>query len=89
MRCALIGKIAEIPKLVILLTYPALRNVKVKDKPYKLPDGSGLFLLVNTVDKETVKYWRMDYCFNEKRLTKIKPLSDSHSGRSLAYLKIT
>ncbi|GAC1607491.1 MAG: tyrosine-type recombinase/integrase [Aquirhabdus sp.] len=57
------------PKLVTPLTDPALRNAKAKDKPYKLSDGGGLYLLVKTVDKETVKYWRMDYRFDEKRLT--------------------
>ena len=57
------------PKLVTPLTDPALRNAKAKDKPYKLSDGGGLYLLVKSVDKETVKYWHMDYRFNEKRLT--------------------
>lgn len=54
------------PKLITPLTDPALRNAKAKDKPYKLSDGAGLYLLVN---KEATKYWRMDYRFQEKRLT--------------------
>lgn len=54
------------PKLATPLTDPALRNAKGKDKPYKLSDGGGLYLLVN---KDAVKYWRMDYRFEGKRLT--------------------
>jgi integrase len=69
MWCALIGETSKMPKLVTPLTDPALRNAKAKDKPYKLSDGGGLFLLVKSVDKETVKYWRMDYRFNGKRFT--------------------
>ncbi|MDY7537698.1 Arm DNA-binding domain-containing protein [Undibacterium sp. 5I1] len=53
------------PKLITPLTDPALRNAKAKDKPYKLSDGGGLYLLV----KQDAKYWRMDYRFNDKRLT--------------------
>jgi integrase len=53
------------PKLATPLTDPALRNAKAKDKPYKLSDGGGLFLLVN---ENGAKYWRMDYRFDGKRL---------------------
>lgn len=53
------------PKLATPLTDPALRNAKAKDKPYKLSDGGGLFLLIN---ENGAKYWRMDYRFNGKRL---------------------
>ncbi|MHB1215642.1 MAG: Arm DNA-binding domain-containing protein [Thiobacillus sp.] len=35
------------------------------DKPYKLRGGKGLYVLVNAAGK----YWRMDYRFNDKRLT--------------------
>ncbi len=54
------------PKLVAPLTDTQPRNAKAKEKAYKLPDGGGLYLLVNT---DGAKYWRMDYRFNEKRLT--------------------
>lgn len=38
---------------------------KPLDKPYKLPDGTGLYLLVN----KSGKYWRYDYRFEGKRKT--------------------
>jgi integrase len=40
------------------LTDTSARNAKPKDKPYKLFDGDGLFLFVNTNGR---KYWRMKY----------------------------
>ena len=43
----------------------ALRNIKASDKPFKLADGGGLYLLV----KQIGKYWRMDYRFAGKRKT--------------------
>lgn len=42
-----------------------VRQAKPKDKPYKLTDGSGLYLLVNRAGK----YWRYDYRFDAKRKT--------------------
>lgn len=39
------------------LSDTACRNAKPKDKPYKLTDGAGLYLLVN---KDGSKYWRFD-----------------------------
>ncbi|MEJ0010637.1 MAG: integrase arm-type DNA-binding domain-containing protein [Alphaproteobacteria bacterium] len=43
-----------------------VRNVKGKEKPYKLTDGGGLFLLVNPNGK---KYWRMKYRYlNREKL---------------------
>src|SRR5437660_1355034 len=47
------------------LTDVAVRNAKPKDKPYKLSDEKGLYLLVS----QAGKYWRMDYRFNGKRKT--------------------
>lgn len=47
------------------LTDTAIRNAKPKDKPYKLTDGHGLYLLIN----KSGKYFRMDYRFNDKRKT--------------------
>ncbi len=46
-----------------MLTDTAARNVMPKDKPYKICDSGGLYLLV----KSTGKYWRMDYRFGGKR----------------------
>lgn len=43
----------------------AIRQAKPLDKPYKLPDGTGLYLLVN----KSGKYWRYDYRFEGKRKT--------------------
>lgn len=43
----------------------AVRQAKPQAKPYKLPDGTGLYLLVN----KSGKYWRYDYRFEGKRKT--------------------
>ncbi len=48
------------------LTDTAIRNAKPKDKPYKITDGKGLYLLVNKVGG---KYFRFDYRFAGKRKT--------------------
>jgi len=48
-----------------MLTDTAVRNAKPKDKPYKISDSAGLYLLV----KNAGKYWRMDYRFAGKRKT--------------------
>ena len=47
------------------LSDPAVRNAKPADKPYKLTDSDGLYLLVNNAGK----YWRYDYRFHGKRKT--------------------
>ena len=54
------------PKLAVPLTDIQPRTAKPKDKPYKLSDGGGLYLLINT---DGAKYWRMDYRFGEARRT--------------------
>lgn len=46
------------PKLSKPLTDSQVKNAKPKDKPYKLPDGERLYLLVNP---DGGKYWRLDY----------------------------
>jgi hypothetical protein len=48
-----------------MLTDTAIRNAKPKEKPYKLTDGKGMYLLVN----QSGKYWRLDYRFNGRRKT--------------------
>ncbi|SFM90889.1 Arm DNA-binding domain-containing protein [Nitrosomonas communis] len=48
-----------------MLTDTAVRNAKPKDKPYKIADSGGLYLLV----KSAGKYWRMDYRYADKRKT--------------------
>jgi len=47
------------------LSDTAIKKAKATDKPYKLADGNGLYLLVNLAGK----YWRMDYRFGGKRKT--------------------
>ncbi len=47
------------------LTDIIVRTAKPKDKPYKLTDGDGMYLLVTA----TGKYWRFDYRFLTKRKT--------------------
>ncbi len=42
------------------LTNTACRTAKAKDKPYKMADGGGLFLLIKP---DGSKYWRMKYRF--------------------------
>ena len=48
-----------------MLSDTALRKAKPTDKPYKLADERGLYLLVNSAGK----YWRMDYRYLGKRKT--------------------
>ncbi|KAB2924890.1 MAG: DUF4102 domain-containing protein [Candidatus Contendobacter sp.] len=43
----------------------AIRKAKPKEKPYKLADGRGMYLLVTG----TGKYWRLDYRMDAKRRT--------------------
>ena len=50
----------KMPKLATPLTDIQPRTAKPKDKPYKLSDGGGLYLLVNP---DGAKYWRMGYRF--------------------------
>ncbi|MEG3156836.1 tyrosine-type recombinase/integrase [Lysobacter zhanggongensis] len=46
------------PKRIAPLTASQIQNAKATDKPYKLRDGGGLFLLVNP---DGAKLWRWDY----------------------------
>jgi len=45
------------------LTNTIIRNAKPKDKPYKLADGHGMFLVVQP---NGAKYWRLKYRFANK-----------------------
>jgi integrase len=49
-----------------MLTDVAVRQAKAADKPYKMADGQGLYLLVTTTGGRS---WRMDYRFGGKRRT--------------------
>jgi integrase len=48
------------------LTATGVKSAKATDKPYKLSDGGGLYLLVLL---NGAKYWRMDYRFSGLRRT--------------------
>lgn len=48
------------------LTVLEVNKAKAADKPYKLADGDGMYLLVHTNGS---KYWRMDYRLDGKRKT--------------------
>lgn len=48
------------------LSDTAIKNAKSKDKPYKITDEKGMFLLVNPNGS---KYFRLDYRFDGKRKT--------------------
>lgn len=48
-----------------MLSDTAIRAAKLTDKPYKLSDERGLYLLVNAAGR----YWRLDYRFDAKRKT--------------------
>lgn len=50
------SKPAAVLHTVMPLTDTAVRQAKAEEKPRKLADERGLYLLVNTVGK----YWRMD-----------------------------
>ena len=41
-----------------------VKNAKPKEKPYKLSDGGGMFLLVKPGGR---RYWRMDYRYATQR----------------------
>ena len=45
------------------LTDIAIRTAKLKDKPYKLSDAGGLYLLIQPNGS---KYWRLKYRFAGK-----------------------
>ena len=47
------------------LSDTAIKNAKPQDKPYKIADDKGMYLLVNPNGS---KYFRLDYRYNKKRL---------------------
>ncbi|TBG55701.1 tyrosine-type recombinase/integrase [Rhizobium leguminosarum] len=74
------------------LTDVQIRNAKKSDKPYKLPDGKGLYLYIS---KAGGKSWRLDYAYFGKRRTLtlgIYPalgLADARARRDEAKKKLT
>jgi len=51
------------------LTQLQVKNAKSENKPLKLFDGGGLFLLVKSCDPNSSKYWRLAYRFAGKQKT--------------------
>ena len=41
-----------------------IKNAKPAEKPFKLHDGKGLYLYINT---NSEKLWRFDFSYNGKR----------------------
>lgn len=75
----------------MVLTDTAIRNAKPKDKPYKVSDSQGLYLLVNPRGS---KLWRVKYRFNgvERKLA-IGPypeitLAEARAARDAARKQI-
>ncbi len=53
-----------------MLTEPKLRHARPCEKPYKLTDGGGLYLLITpTGRRQGGKWWRFDYRFAGRRKT--------------------
>ena len=50
-------------KVVKPLSPMQVKNAKQQDRPYKLADGGGMYMLIS----KGLKYWRMDYRFEGKR----------------------
>lgn len=71
------------PKRAAPLTDIQPRTAKPRDKPYKLTDGGGLYLLVNTGG---AKYWRIDYRYAgaRKKRAAYNGRMTGHGFRSLA-----
>lgn len=51
------------PKRILPLSDMQVNRAKSKDKPYKLTDGGGLYLLVTPTGG---KLWNLKYRFNDK-----------------------
>ncbi|MDO9050985.1 MAG: tyrosine-type recombinase/integrase [Methylotenera sp.] len=70
-----------------MLTVTAINNAKSRDKPYKLADEKGLYLLIQASGS---KLWRLDYRFDSKRKTLALgsypdvPLADARNNRDTA-----
>ena len=70
-----------------MLSVTAINNTKLRDKPFKLADEKGLYLLIQASGS---KLWRLDYRFEGKRKTLALgsypdvPLADARNNRDLA-----
>jgi len=59
------------------LTCTAIRNAKPLDKPYKLSDAQGLYLLIKPNGSEL---WQLKYRFGGKEKKLVWRLSDRDAG---------
>src|SRR5450759_5975089 len=64
--CLLVGYWCQKRDTNMPLTDVKCRNAKGQISPYKLSDGGGLYLLVNS---EGAKYWRLAYRWHGKQRT--------------------
>lgn len=69
------------------LTNTACKNAKAKEKPYKMADGGGLYLLVKTTG---AKHWRLKYRYlGKEKLMALGPypftsIAEAREGRDTA-----
>lgn len=66
-----------------MLTDLAVRKAVAREKPYKLSDGGGLYLLVT---KAGQRCWRVDYRFGEKRSTAALGVTQPETSAIKAWL---
>jgi hypothetical protein len=62
----------------------ACRNAKPKDKPYKLADGSGIFLLIQP---NGARYWRLKYRYAGKENAGVGRVPGNVAGRRPAQVR--
>ena len=63
------------------LTEVVVRSAKPREKPYKLADGLGMYLLVSPNGS---RLWRLKYRFGGKeKLLALGAIQDTQSGKSL------
>jgi len=60
------------------LTDISIKNAKPKDRPYKLADGEGMYLLINP---DGSRYWRLKYRFEGKEKVLALGVYGSDSGK--------
>ena len=53
-------------RIAVPLTDSRIRQTKPENKPVKLADGGGMYLLLRP---DGARYWRMDYRFDGRRKT--------------------
>jgi hypothetical protein len=56
----------ETGKIIVMLTDAAIRKIAIREKPFKIGDMHGLYLLVNP---NGARYWRWNFSHRGKRQT--------------------